>query len=167
MTMALARPMQRLPLGRTAPQRAGARAPGQQGGVSLVEVLVAVVVLSLGLLGLAGLQASGMRVGQSSVYRSQAAQFAYDMVDRIRVNLANANDYNLALTASAPPCATGATIADCDLADWRTRLRVMPAGTGSVLVAGSQVTVTVQWDDSRGAATPLLAQFQLTAQLAN
>lgn len=137
-------------------------------GVSLVEVLVAVVVLSIGLLGLAGLQASGMRVGQSSIYRSQAAQLAYDMVDRVRANFANASSYNVAMGAAAP---TGVTIAARDLQDWKKRLLGLPSGDASVAVNGSQVTVVVQWDDSRGADVlrggTLQGQFQITAQLAN
>lgn len=151
-----------------------------QRGVSLVEVLVAVVVLSIGLLGLAGLQASGMRVGQSSLHRSQAAQLAYDMVDRMRVNFANAESYKLTLNDTPPE--DGTSIAARDLWDWRKRLRVaLPAGTGSVAVNGAEVTVVVQWDDTRGAGvlrsgtadeqaeTSRLqtSQFQITAQLAN
>lgn len=137
-------------------------------GVSLIEVLVAIVVLSIGLLGLAGLQASGMRVGQSSIHRTQAAQMAYDIVDRMRVNLPNAADYDIALTAAAPAVNTCAGAVAClDLADWRGRLEaMMPAGTGSVAVNGSEVAVVVQWDDSRGAAAASTAQFRLTAQLA-
>jgi type IV pilus assembly protein PilV len=136
----------------------------RQSGVSLVEVLVAIVVLSIGLLGLAGLQASGIRVGQSSIHRSQAAQLAYDMADRIRVNFAGRAAYNLALDA-AP---TGTTVASRDLQDWRQRLQMLPAGTGSVAINGSQATIIVQWDDARGAATQQqITQFQITAQLAN
>lgn len=149
-------------------------------GLSLIEVLVAVVVLSIGLLGLAGLQASGIRVGQSSLYRSHAAQLAYDMVDRMRANVsaANAGTYNLALNSAAP---TGATVAERDLKDWRQRLASLPSGTGSVAVSGVEVTVVVQWDDTRGAgmlrggstaeqdetARLRASQFQITAQLAN
>lgn len=156
-----------------------------QRGVSLIEVLVAIVVLSIGLLGLAGLQASGMRVGQSSIHRSQAAQLAYDMADRIRANLAAVKDYEIALTA-APP--TGTTVAKRDLQDWRQRLRALPAGTGAVTLGASDVTIVVQWDDTRGAGTLRgteedtsdvvaaqkeqlsklqTSQFQLTVQLSN
>lgn len=158
-------------------------------GVSMVEVLVAVVVLSIGLLGLAGLQASGMRVGQSSIYRSQAAQLSYDMIDRMRVNIANtaAYSHNLSLTGGVPTsCAaapvTAAEVAQCDLQDWRRRLQTLPGGTGSVDVSlAPQVTIIVQWDDTRGAGvlrgastaeqaetTRLLtSQFQINAQLSN
>jgi type IV pilus assembly protein PilV len=149
----------------------------RQRGVSLVEVLVASVVLSIGLLGLAGLQASGLRVGQSSIYRSQAAQLAYDIVERMRVNLANADDYVLALDAAPPG---GNSVAERDLRDWRLRLQALPAGTGSVARDGSTVTVVVQWDDARGASALRgsaeddaahvalrTAQFQLSSRLAN
>ncbi len=155
---------------------AGARSR-QQAGLSLIEVLVAVVLLSVGLLGLAGLQASGMRVGQSSIHRSQAAQLAHDMIERMRANVANAGAYDLALGDAAPACAN---VAACDLRDWRLRLQSLPAGTGAVTVSGPQATVLVQWDDSRGAGvlrgsaandaarTQLrTTQFRITAQLAN
>ena len=149
----------------------------RQSGVSLIEVLVAIVVLSIGLLGLAGLQASGLRVGQSSIYRGQAAQLASDMVERMRVNVGNAGDYALALDVAAPE---GTTRADLDLQDWRLRLRALPGGTGSVAVNGTSVTVIVQWDDTRGAgvlrgstadeaarAVLQTSRFEITAQLAN
>ena len=154
----------------------GARPP-RQAGLSLVEVLVALVLLSIGLLGLAGLQASGMRVGQGSIHRSQAAQLAHDMLERLRANVAHAGAYNLDLNDAAPDCSG---VAACDLRDWRLRLQALPAGTGAVTVSGSQATVLVQWDDSRGAGvlrgsaaddaarTSLLAtRLQITAQLAN
>jgi type IV pilus assembly protein PilV len=150
--------------------------PWRQPGFSLVEVLVAVVLLSVGLLGLAGLQASGLRVGMSSIHRSEAAQLAQDMIERMRANAANAGSYSLALGDAAPACAS---VAACDLRDWRLRLQSLPAGTGAVTVDGRQATVTVQWDDSRGAdvlrgsaaadaeRTALRAtQLQITAQLA-
>lgn len=142
----------------------------------MIEVLVAVVLLSVGLLGLAGLQASGMRVGQSSTHRSQAALLAQDMIERMRANVAAAGAYGHELGAAAPPCASVAT---CDLRDWQMRLRALPAGTGAVTVTGHQATVLVQWDDSRGAGvlrdsvaadaarnSQRTTQFQITARLA-
>lgn len=122
----------------------------QQRGVSLVEVLVASVVLSVGLLGLAGLQASGLRVGQSSIHRAQAAQLAYDVIERVRVNIANADAYSLAL--DEPP-GEGTSVAARDLQDWRLRLRSLPNGVGSIAINGAEITVVVQWDDTRGAGS--------------
>jgi type IV pilus assembly protein PilV len=124
--------------------------PVRARGFSLVEVLVAVVVLSIGLLGLAALQVSGLRVGQSSFYRAQAAQFATDMADRLRANAGEARTCDLALTDPTPT--SPATTCERDLAEWRNRLRTLPGGNGAVAIdaAASLVTVTVQWDDSRG-----------------
>ncbi len=56
----------------------------QQQGFTLIEVLVAVVVLSIGLLGLAGLQTTGLRNNQSAYYASQAAIYANDIFERMR-----------------------------------------------------------------------------------
>jgi type IV pilus assembly protein PilV len=154
-----------------------AASPKRLAGVSLIEVLVALVLLSIGLLGLAGLQASGMRVGQSSIHRSLAAQLAHDIIERMRANAAGAGAYSIALGDAAPAC-TG--VAACDLRDWRLRLRSLPAGTGAVTVSGGEATVLVQWDDSRAAGAlrgsraddaartqMRTTQLQISARLAN
>lgn len=57
-----------------------------QNGLSLVETLVALVVLSIGLLGVAALQVQGMGAGQTANYRTHAANLAADMAERIRSN---------------------------------------------------------------------------------
>jgi len=136
-----------------------------QRGLSMIEVLVAVVIISLGLLGMAGLQASGMRTSQSAFYRAQAAQFTNDMAERMRANLGDARNYTLAMSASAP---TGITVRDRDRADWLARLATLPAGAGSIAVdlANNTVTIAVQWDDSRagGAAN---ANYTLMTRLWN
>jgi type IV pilus assembly protein PilV len=126
--------------------------PSNEQGFSLIEVLVAIVVLSIGLLGLAALQLSGLRVGQSSFYRAQAAQFATDMADRMRANLAEARQYGLALADATP---TGTSVRDRDRAEWRARLRTLPGGNGAIAIQQNVnnvdvVTITVRWDDSRG-----------------
>jgi type IV pilus assembly protein PilV len=121
----------------------------RQRGLSLIEVLVAMVILSLGLLGMAGLQAAGLRTSQSSFYRAQAAQYAEDMAERMRANLGQATNYAIAMNATAPTCAA---ICAADTTDWLARLRSLPGGDGSIEVdlANETVTITVQWDDSRG-----------------
>jgi len=136
-----------------------------QRGLSMIEVLVAVVIISLGLLGMAGLQASGMRTSQSAFYRAQAAQFTNDMAERMRANLGDARNYTLALTATAP---TGTSVRDRDRADWLARVATLPAGDGSIAVdlANNTVTIAVQWDDTRagGAAN---ANYTLVTRLWN
>lgn len=61
-----------------------------QRGMTLIEILVAIVVLSVGLLGMAGLQLKGMQVNQGSAYRWQAAMLAEDIADQMRADRANA-----------------------------------------------------------------------------
>ena len=61
-------------------------------GFTLIEVLVALIIVSIGLLGLAGLQATSVRFNQQAYLRSQAVQQAYDMADRIRANAVAAGE---------------------------------------------------------------------------
>lgn len=136
----------------------------KQQGFTLVEVLIAFLVMAIGLLGLAGLQVTGLRNDQSAFARSQAVLLAYDILDGLRANRPAARDgfYNLALDADAPD---GDTPAEKDLNRWITELeRRLPAGDGAVsVVAGDRVTITVQWDDSRGVEDA--QQFVVETQL--
>ena len=68
----------------------------RQRGFTMLEVLIAIMVISIGLLGLAALQMQSLRQGQSAYYRSVATQLAYDMSDRMRGNITGvlANAYN-------------------------------------------------------------------------
>ncbi len=63
------------------------------GGFSLVEVLIALVIMSVGMLGIAGLYVEGMRAGRTSTFRHHAVTLASDVADRIRANRAGAIDY--------------------------------------------------------------------------
>lgn len=63
------------------------RANAAQAGASLIEVLVAVVLLSLGVVGLAGLQFNGVKFNHGAYLRSQGVSLAYDLTDRVRANL--------------------------------------------------------------------------------
>jgi type IV pilus assembly protein PilV len=111
-------------------------------GFTLLEVLVAIVVLSLGLLGLAGLQAASLRNNQTAYYRGIATQQAYDMADRIRANLAGvrAGGYsNLVegLPGGSPDCfaaaCSAANMAISDHRQWNTiNAALLPNGNGSV-----------------------------------
>lgn len=119
-------------------------------GVSLIEVLVTVVVLSIGLLGLAGLQASGTKFNHSAYMRSQAVNLSNDMADRMRANRteALAGNYNIAIGAAAP---AGATIRHQDLQQWKAELAArLPAGDGRITaLGGGQFEIEVRWDNSR------------------
>jgi type IV pilus assembly protein PilV len=143
--------------------RLGPPARRRMRGVSLIEMLVALLVLSFGLLGLAGLQANSLRNNTSAFHRSQANALAFDIMDRMRANkLAAVNlNYNIALGGSA----AGSTIPAIDLGEWKANLAGLPSGDGSVqcTTATRTCVVTVQWDDTRGVGAA--QQFVLSAEL--
>lgn len=116
-------------------------------GFTLVEVLVAVIVLAIGLLGLAGLQATSLRNNQSSYNRGQATELAYDIADRMRANSSVPGSYltdptTVACSTNDSPCtACGTTANTCtpaqmavkDLYDWNLALKnTLPNGIGIV-----------------------------------
>lgn len=144
-------------------------------GFTLVEVMVAVFVLAIGLLGLAGLQAKSLQFNYSAYQRSQATILAYDIIDRMRANLGEAQNgtYDIAETASPPSntncqsnsatCDAG-TMANFDLSQWKCALGTYDTntacttfdikgylleGVGSVVTNAGVVTVTVKWADDR------------------
>lgn len=123
-------------------------------------------MLSVGLLGVAGAQLVTLRNNHSAWLRSQATVCAYDILERMRANREQAldGDYDIGLGDPAPD---GDTPRDLDLQEWRQALAALPDGDGAVArtVSGDQTlfTVTVQWDDSRGAQAP--QQFVTAGEL--
>lgn len=145
----------------------------RQSGVGLIEILVAVLVLSVGFLYTASMQVRAMRANQAAYHHSQALMLAGDMMDRMRANPAGvaAGAYDAKSTATpvaAPTClSSGCTpnqLAAADLYDWRAKLvdvrgsagfvpLLPPAAdgtpaTGSIaLQAGGDYTITLAWSD--------------------
>lgn len=131
----------------------------RQHGFSLLEVLIALLVLAIGLLGLATLQTVGIKFNQESYLRSQAVLIAYDVIDRIRANpvAKSAGSYDsvaASATYTAPTC-TGAVdcttsdIATYDLANWKARIAAaLPMGTGEISTSGTRRTITVTWKEN-------------------
>ncbi len=138
-------------------------------GLTLVEILVALLILSIGLLGLATMQTSSVKFTTSAYQRTQATALAYDLVDRMRSNrLAALNgDYNVDFEDPVPDCGalnTGGTLVDQDLAAWRNAMACrLPQSTGSVTRLNDEFTITIIWDDSQGVEDPL--QFRFTTRL--
>jgi type IV pilus assembly protein PilV len=124
--------------------------PHRARGFTLVEAMVGLLVLSIGLVGIAGLQLAGLRASQSSAWRSQATYLSYDIIERMRLNPVNRRDYVVDLLETATPGDRATT----DISEWKTRLAAaLPGGDGTVALAGvdeTLVTVTVQWTDARG-----------------
>lgn len=138
----------------------------KQQGFSLVEVLVTMLVVSIGLLGIAGIIVNSMKNNMSSQSRTQATVLANDIIDRMRANrsVAESSPYPYNITLAATPDAS-AGVPGADLAEWRSAVAAaVPSGLGAVSVdaASRNVTVTIQWNDRRassnGASVGLAAQ---------
>jgi len=125
--------------------------PRHQRGASLLEVLISVLILAVGLLGIAAMQATALRNTQGSLERSQAVIHSYAILDAMRANRAQAiaGSYNLAMCAT--PAAAG-TLATNDQAAWIASMRAdmgqNTCGTISCDTTGA-CTIGVQWDEGR------------------
>ncbi|MCS6946645.1 MAG: type IV pilus modification protein PilV [Steroidobacteraceae bacterium] len=117
--------------------------PSRRHGMSLVESLVALVVLSVGMLGIAGLLLTGIKSNRSALYRTQAVNLVADMADRIRANANARQAYDTAVYGGAPsphdcaPSAGGSgsnctiqQLAEDDLARWIEAVRRALPGIG-------------------------------------
>lgn len=122
----------------------------RQRGISLIEVLITVLVLSIGLLGLAGLQLMSLRNSQSAMERSVGLVQSYSIIEAIRADADSAKNgrFNIDLNGRV----TGNTFPAHALGLWRDQLELNlgASATGSVNCTSTICTVTVQWDDSRG-----------------
>ena len=139
----------------------------RQKGVGLVEVLIAVLVLSVGMLGMAVLQVRSLRNNQSAYQRSVAVMQVHAIADAMRSerNVAINGGFDLGIDEDTPE--DPATFPQVALADWRAGLVELlgPDASGSVACNGSLCTVTVVWNDERGsdgdAEMTLETQLQL------
>lgn len=143
-------------------------------GFTLIEVLIAMLVLAVGLLGLAGLQATSLKNNQGAYYRSQATQLAYDLADRMRANIAGKANYTAILPSSATAKAnclttTGcspANLAENDLFEWNSAVsNNLPGGIGTLAVASNMFTITITWDEDRDGNDSNNHRFQTSFQL--
>lgn len=128
-------------------------------GFTMVEVLVALAVLAVGLLGIAALYLDSLRAGRTAIYRTQAVNAAADLADRIRANRDVPVSYETAIGDAVTPVTTCLTTAGCsrtelaqhDLAEWKTQLAtLLPEGDGSVdatVASPNAYVITVQWTE--------------------
>ncbi len=150
-------------------QRSG-RVPVAQYGFTMIEVMVTVFILSVGILGIAGMQAVAVRESQNTYYRTQADILASDIVDRMRANRTEAYGGNNNGYTDAAGTGTGACQAECaademaayDLAHWKSVIdnSSLPSGKGNITwnsdvigsdgsTIGSVYTIQVFWDENR------------------
>ena len=131
-------------------------------GFSLVEVLIALIIMSVGMLGIAGLYVQSMQAGRTSMLRHHAVTLAGDIADRIRANPTAGAAYTAADGADNDCVAKGETcnvaeMAAHDIGLWQAQaesfLPVFADDTEQVVVtfdAGAippEYTVTVSWDE--------------------
>ncbi len=140
-------------------------------GSSLVETMVALVVLSVGLLGVARMYVFSLQNGRTALLNSQAVILAAGMADRIRANRTAGIDYagagaDFGCVDGGVDC-TPAQMAANDLLVWRAEVtNALPNGQATIAVdVGTLPTtyvITVRWNDT-GSVEP--AQYQLTVQM--
>ena len=158
--------------------------PGRRGqsGFTLIEVLVSALVLVIGLVGVAGLQALSLKNNQSAYMRSQASSAAYDLADRMRSNVtgAQAGFYDPATAIIRDTCTTAVgcspqQLAQNDLAEWNAAIAAnLPVGSGFVCIDstpydgsgpgepqcdgnGTRFTVKIWWDENRDGVVSVTA----------
>ena len=133
----------------------------RQHGVSLVESMIALVVISIGLLGIASLQITAMKLNSSALHNSQSVWIAYNMADRVRSNIAQYTNYVGVDTdfAAAQDCltqaCTTAEMINADAADWKALVETLPDGRGMIFqpTGSTNLVITVMWDDEGTGAT--------------
>jgi type IV pilus assembly protein PilV len=151
-------------------------------GFSLLEVMIATAIISIGLLGVALLQTTSLRHTQLTNERSQATMLVYDMLDRVRANRANAATYGLIREnyfvgdGRTGECAPGAALPAqrwaADRVDWVCAVRrILPdargrvtvvgatAGGGGLPAAAATVEVRIEWCDTRQVAVGGAPEF--------
>ncbi len=140
-------------------------------GFTLVELLVTVVVLAIGLLGMAGLQTTGLSANQSAYHRSQATVAISDIIDRMRSNTTGVtnNDYvedgstltvNTSTSTTGQDCidntagCTPAELASHDIAQWARYFStsggntpILPNASGAIARTGSNYIATITWEE--------------------
>ena len=144
-----------------------------QKGMSLIEVMIAMIIMAIGILGVSGMQAISLAQNRSALYRGEATQLANDLMDRVRVN--TGVPYS-ALIDADPTAATDCNVSTCsptnmaafDISQWKCSINSadaagvaytpcgtygitgsLPLGSGSVALVAGVYEVTVEWADGR------------------
>lgn len=126
-----------------------------QAGMSMIESLIALLVISIGLLGIAAMQISSLKQSSSAHWSSQAVWYSYEITDRIVANgsafntydgIDTNNDYDMDCEANA--CSTDQMVT-ADASDWKEMVSSLPDGRGVITSpAANNLVVSVMWRDN-------------------
>lgn len=149
----------------------------KQSGLGLIEILITVLILGIGILGVASTQVVSLQMNSQSQSRSQAVLLAEDLLDRIRANSENFSVYALtqgnAQGADGGDCDTSfvpanATVAANDIAAWENSLAcLLPEAQRTVTASMNavtnliNVTVTIDWDQNDQAMNPVVLSAEI------
>lgn len=130
----------------------------RQRGLSLIEVLIALVVLAIGLLGTAAMQTLSLEGTANANTRSVAFYLANDMTDRMRANTKGSEDGDYTDVSKAAITANCSAVAGCtpkqmaynDLQEWQTSVAtLLPGGVGAIsgpaVTGNANYVITVSW----------------------
>ena len=144
----------------------------RQSGIGIIEIMIALLVLTIGLLGMASMQTTGLQMTSEALSRSQATILANDIIDRARANRENMDDYQVPASETVPACNTGyaldatKTVAENDIDEWMNSLGcLLPSPDATVVFddASNLMTVTVTWNTRSDIADD--GQITVRAQL--
>lgn len=158
------------------------RGRSKEVGSSLIEVVVALFVLAIGMLGVLSMQVKSMQFNQSAYYYSQAVYLANEILENMRSSPGIANAYLIGIDESAPTAnkncgASGETctateLRNFNLKNWRENVEAtLVSGKSSVQRVGDFYAITVQFDDSRSSpeqkadGSPELAEYVLMTEI--
>lgn len=132
-------------------------------GFTLIEVLVAILILAVGILGLVRLQGTAIQQSNIAMQRTQATLLGYDIANRIRANRDEAksggydSDWSeVPVTVDCSVVCSAAQLAQHDIAEWLQAVaRKLPEGDGQLSVTNNVATIEVRWRDI-GADAPVV-----------
>ncbi|AQZ93527.1 type IV pilus modification protein PilV [Halopseudomonas phragmitis] len=138
-----------------------------QRGSSLLEVLIAVLVLAIGVLGAASLQLNALRFNASAAHSTLASFIAYDILDRMRANYQQLDQYVTQISGDCQRVpAFAQDILARDLADLHEAVScLLPGGTATVERQGARVIVTIAWSETRIVAGQTDTRFVVSSEI--
>lgn len=123
-----------------------------QRGTTLIEVAITVLILASSLLAMATLQTRSLQFNQSALMRSQANIYAYDIIDRIRINRGSASENIEKYNADYDADPSGNAVATTDVSEWRADLSsALPSGKGAIscTLSSRVCIVKIKWSEEQ------------------